>query len=156
MKQVFLAASLLLIAFSFACKKSGGSGPKSKTELLTQASWKYENAALDLDGNGTADAPLPTGILEACDLDNTITFNSNGSGVVDEGATKCNGADPQSAPFNWSFKNNEQVITFTNMTFAGLDGDVTVKNITETQLEMHKAVTPPVGPSVNVIVYLKH
>ena len=156
MKQVFLAASLLLLAFSFACKKGGGGGPKSKTELLTQASWKYENAAIDVDGNGTPDSPLPPGILEACDLDNTITFNSNGSGVVDEGSTKCNAADPQSAPFNWSFKNNEQVITFTNIAFGGLDGDVTVKTISETQLEMHKPVTVGVGTTVNVIVYLKH
>jgi hypothetical protein len=156
MKQVFLAASVLLLAFTFGCKKGGGSGPKSKTELLTQASWKYENAAVDVDRNGTPDSPLPAGILDACELDNTITFSSNGTGVVDEGGTKCNGADPQSAPFNWSFKNNEQVITFTNIAFGGLDGDVTLKTINETQLELHKEVTVAIGTVVNVIVYLKH
>jgi hypothetical protein len=153
MKQVFLAASLLVLAFSFACKKGGGS--KSNTELLTQASWKYENAAVDVDRNGTPDSPVPAGFLQQCDLDNTITFNSNGTGVVDEGATKCNGGSPQSAPFTWEFKNNEQIISLTNLSFGGLNGDVKVKALNENQLEMHKEVNF-MGTIVNVIVYLKH
>lgn len=153
MKQVLLAISLLLIIFSLGCKK-GGSGPKSRTDLLAQAAWKYDNAAVDIDRNGTPDGPLPPGVLQACDLDNTITFNSNGTGVVDEGATKCNGANPQTAPFTWTFKDNEQVITFANIAFGGLDGDVKVVTLNETKLELHKEVN--VGAVVNVIVYLKH
>jgi hypothetical protein len=153
MKQVFLAASLLLLVFSFACKKGGG-GPKSKTELLAQAAWKYENAAVDVDRNGTPDSPVPPGFLQTCDLDNTITFNSNGSGVVDEGATKCTAGGPQTSPFTWVFKDNEQTITFSNIAFGGLNGDVKVKVINENQLELHKEVN--VGTIVNVIVYLKH
>ncbi|HEY0678795.1 MAG TPA: lipocalin family protein [Chitinophagaceae bacterium] len=153
MKQVFLAACVCLLAIPYlGCKKSGSS--KSKTELLAQAVWKYENAALDTDRNGTADAPLPAGFIQPCEMDNLITFKNDNTGLVDEGPTKCNGGSPQSVPFTWSFKDNEQVITFTGITFGGLNGDVKVKTLNENQLELHKEVN--VGMVVNVIVYLKH
>jgi hypothetical protein len=152
MKQLFLATCLLLLAVSFGCKKGGGA--KSKTDLLTQSAWKYDNAAVDIDRNGTPDSPVPPGFLQACDLDNTITFSSNGTGVVDEGATKCNAGGPQTAPFTWSFKDNEQIISFSNISFAGLNGDVKLKTINDNQLELHKEVN--IGQIVNVIVYLKH
>lgn len=153
MKQLFLAATLLLLAVSFGCKK--GSGSKSRTDLLAQAAWKYENAAVDVDRNGTPDSPVPPGFLQACDLDNTITFNSNGTGLVDEGATKCNGGGPQTSPFTWTFKDNEQMITLTNIAFGGLNGDVKVVTINENKLELHKDVNFG-GMIVNAIVYLKH
>ena len=152
MKKVLLAACISMAIFPFiSCKKSGS---KSKTELLAQTPWKYDNAALDADRNGTPDGPLPPGFLQTCDMDNTITFNTNGTGVVDEGATKCNASSPQTAPFTWGLKNNEEIITFTNVAFGGLNGDVRLKTINDNQLELHKDVN--VGMIVNVIVYLKH
>ena len=154
MKQVIAAAVAFLSIVSFsACKKGGGA--KSKTDLLTQASWKYENAALDLDRNGTADSPIPPGYLEACDTDNTITFKNDNTGTADEGPTKCDPATPQSAPFTWTFKDNEQTISFGNIDFAGLSGDVKVVTLNDTKLELHKELS--VGVTVvNVIVYMKH
>lgn len=154
MKQVFAAVLVLFAMVSFtACKKGGGA--KSNTELLTQSAWKYDNASLDLDRNGTPDSPVPPGFLEACETDNTITFKSDGSGIADEGASKCDPASPQTSPFTWTFKNNDQVITFANIDFAGLNGDVKVVTLNDTKLELHKEVV--LGPTaVNVIVYLKH
>lgn len=135
-----------------ACKKSNTAPTKS--ELITKAVWRYDNAGLDTDNNGTADAPVPPGFIQACDMDNTILFNTNGTGVADEGATKCNTANPQTAPFNWTFKDNEQVITFSNAVFGGLNGDVKVKTINDNQLELHKEIN--VGIVVTAIVFLKH
>jgi hypothetical protein len=143
---------LLIIAFT-ACKKGGGA--KSKTELLSQSSWKFDNAALDIDRNGTPDSPVPPGFLESCDTDNTLTFKSDNTGVVDEGASKCDPAGPQTVPFTWAFKDGEQTITFGNVAFGGLNGDVKVKTLNDTQLELHKDVNV-LGSAVNVIVYFKH
>jgi hypothetical protein len=152
MKQLLLAACICLFAMPFTgCKKSNS---KSRTELLSQATWKYDNAGLDADRNGTVDAPLPAGFLQACDMDNTLTFRSDGTGIVDEGATKCISTNPQTAPFTWSFKDNEQTITFSNAVFGGLNGDVKVKTINENQLELHKEINA--GVVVNVIIFLKH
>lgn len=153
MKHIFLAALVCLVALPFAgCKK--GNNSKSRTELISQSSWKYDNAGLDANRDGTVDAPIPPGFMQACDMDNTITFNSNGTGVVDEGSAKCDPASPQTAPFTWSFKDNEQTITLSNALFGGLNGDIKVKTINDNQLELHKEVN--VGMVVNVIVFLKH
>lgn len=151
MKQLILAACLSLIFVPFSsCKKSSG---KSRTEILAESSWKFDNAGLDMDRNGTVDSPLPPGFLQPCDTDNTITFESDGTGMVDEGPSKCNGSAPQTSSFTWSFKDNEEIITFTNFAFGGLNGDVKVKTINNSQLELHKEVN--VGMIVNVIVYMK-
>src|ERR1700730_3706778 len=96
---------LLGLIISSSCKKSS-SNNKTNTELLTQSTWKYDHAGIDLDNNGTIDSAVPASFLQSCDTDGTITFNTAGSGVVDEGPTKCNAASPQSVPFTWSFKNN--------------------------------------------------
>ncbi|HYC28565.1 MAG TPA: lipocalin family protein [Chitinophagaceae bacterium] len=148
-----ILAGLLLIASLAACKKGGGA--KSKTELLTQSTWRFDNAALDVDGNGTPDSPVPPGFLQSCDTDNTLTFKSDNTGVVDEGATRCDPAGPQTIPFTWTFKDNEQSITLSNVAFGGLNGDVTLKTLNDTQLELHKDINV-LGTAVNVIVYLKH
>jgi hypothetical protein len=152
MKHFVLTALVCLVAFSFsACKKSKS---KSRTDLITESSWKYQDAGLDVNRDGTVDAPIPAGFMQSCDTDNTITFKSDGTGIADEGATKCNAASPQSSPFTWSFKDNEQTITLSNAVFGGLNGDIKVKTINENQLELHKEVN--MTAIVNVIVFLKH
>lgn len=152
MKPFVLAAAVCLLAFSFtACKKSKS---KTRTDLITQSSWKYQDAGLDINRDGTVDAPIPAGFLQACDLDNTITFKSDGTGTADEGSLKCDPTSPQTSNFTWSFKDNEQVITLSNSLFGGLNGDVKVKNINDNQLELHKEVN--MTAIVNVIVFLKH
>lgn len=109
---------------------------------------------MDVNRDGTVDAPIPAGFLQACDLDNTITFNANGTGTTDQGALKCDPTAPQTAPFSWTFKDNEQVITLSNSLFGGLNGDVKVKTINDNQLELHKEVN--MTAIVNVIVFMKH
>ena len=141
-----------------SCQKSsggGGSTKKTKTELLTQASWKYEDAGLDGDNNGTKDAPIPAGIIQACDLDGTITFRSDLTGTGDEGPTKCDAATPQTVNFSWSLKSNETVINISNVLFGGLTGDIKLIDVTDSQLTLEKTVNN-MGFTVNVIVFLKH
>ncbi|HYF33441.1 MAG TPA: lipocalin family protein [Chitinophagaceae bacterium] len=152
MKQIVVAIFACLLAISFAgCKKNKG---QTRTELLAKSAWKFDNAGLDMNRDGTVDAPVPPGFLQACDTDNTLTFNADGTGFTDEGATKCNGANPQTVPFSWSFKDNEQTINLSNAVFGGLNGDIKVKTINDNQLELHKDVN--IGALVNVIVFLKH
>lgn len=152
MKHIVLAAFVCFLAFSFAaCKKSKS---KSRTDLITQSSWKYQDAGLDVNRDGTVDAPIPAGFLQACDLDNTITFKSDGTGTADEGTLKCDPSSPQTSTFTWTFKDNEQVITLSNALFGGLNGEVKVKTINDSQLELHKEVN--MTAIVNVIVFLKH
>jgi hypothetical protein len=153
---------LVLLPFGLlinsGCQKDtdgGGTTKKTKTELISQSSWKFDRAGLDLDNNGTIDSPLPAGVLQSCDTDGTLTFKSDGTGTGDEGLTKCDAANPQTTNFNWSLKNNETVINFSNVLFGGLTGDVKLIGVTDTELTLEKDVTSG-SITVNVVVVLKH
>jgi len=155
MKQ---CAVWLLIAFFFSisgCSKSG-SGGLTKTQLITSASWKYDDAGLDVDKNGTMDSGVPPGYILQCDTDNQLTFKTDGSSVIDEGATKCDHADPQTYPFNWSFRNGETIIDFSTPFFSTIGGEVKIKTLSSTSLELQKEVNVGGPVTMNIIIVLKH
>lgn len=148
--------SLLVLG---SCQKDGSSSntAKTKTELITSSSWKYNDAKIDTDNNGTGDVSLPAGFIEPCQTDNKITFTSNGAGTVDEGPTKCDAADPQSIPFTWSFTNNETTINFSSALFAGIGGDFKIISLTETDLIISQQVTIPPSPiAISIVATFKH
>lgn len=149
-----IASALLLSLSLLSCSKKGSSGP-TKTELLTSSTWKFDRVGLDLDKNGSIDADLPPGYVLACDTDNSITFKSDFTGTGDEGATKCDPADPQTEAFTWSFQSNETVINFPSVLIAGISGDVRIKQLTATDLDLLKDVVVS-GTTVTVVIELKH
>ena len=81
---------LVLIAANFfiysSCHKSDYTAPpaKTKTELLTQSSWRFNSAT----ANGT-DISNQAPPFDACRKDNIITFTASGGGNVNEGPTSC-------------------------------------------------------------------
>lgn len=141
---------LLTCAFIFACKKdstnNNNTSGKTNTELISSATWKFDNAKI-----GTTDI---SGFFNACEKDNTVTFVSNGTGTVDEGATKCNAADSQTTPFNWNFENNETSIHTTTPLFPGT-GDFKINALSETQLAVARD-TVISGVTQTIVITLKH
>jgi len=119
-----LAFSTLLL-FIVSCQKDSDN-PKTKTELLTMASWKFSSA--------TASGIDVSAALQACQKDNIYTFATGGTGTADEGATKCNAGDAQNAPFTWSWQSNETILQISAAFFTGMTGDVTLVSLTETEL----------------------
>lgn len=154
MKSVSRLAFLLLLVISVACKKEKDAG-QSNTDLITSASWKYENAGLDVNKDGFIDTSVPPGYVGDCDKDNTLTFKSDGTGTVDEGTTKCDPANPQTSPFTWMFTGSN-VIKFPTAVFTGISGDVTILKLTSTELDLSKEINIGGPTTVNVIVELKH
>lgn len=152
-------ASVLVLG---SCQKddSTNNTPKTKTELLTSASWKYNDAKIDTDNNGTGDIALPAGFIEPCQTDNVITFSTGaggGTGTVDEGPTKCDNTDPQSIPFTWSFTSNETMINFSSAVFAGIGGDFKIISLTATELIISQQVTIPPSPiAISIVATFKH
>jgi hypothetical protein len=111
-KQLFaLILPALVIVSMTSCKKDS---KKSNTELITQSAWKLQTVGIDNDKNGTVDLE---DAIDACSKDDLTTFATNGTGVVDEGATKCDPTDPQTTSFTWSFANNETELNFDGDTF---------------------------------------
>ncbi len=151
--------ALLSFLFFAACSKSDekSNTAKTKTELITTSTWKYSTAGIDQNGDGTKDFDLPAGILEDCDTDNILTFKSDSTGIVDEGPTKCDAANPQSTAFTWSFKNNETEINFSTAIFPGIGGDAKIIELTDLKLTLSQQVTIPGIPlPVTVILVLVH
>jgi len=160
MKVLSLLAILSTVLILGSCQKDDSTNPttKTKTELITLKAWKYNDAKIDQDNNGTGDIPLPAGVIEPCQTDNLITFKTDLSGTVDEGPTKCDAADPQSIPFTWSFTNNETTLNFSSPLFVGFGGDFKIISLTETELVISQLVSvlPPPLPSVTIIASFKH
>jgi hypothetical protein len=161
MKKVFFLASVTIALFIIGCKKDSSDddgGSSQKMQLITSAAWIYDTAAVDLTGDEEPDQPLPSGTLKDCDRDNIITLNDDGTGTVDEGATKCDAGDPQSTDISWSFKNNETVINIPDTLYGNISGDAKIKELTATRLTLVKQIqiTDPITMLVNVVVQLKH
>ena len=137
----------------FACKKDNAAS--SKTQLLVKSPWLFESGGVDLDGNGSIDFDLSTAGIPACVTDNKGIFNANGTGVNDEGATKCDPAEPQTMPFNWALTNNETVLNISGNALLGLTGNFRVRTLTDTKLTISRD-TSVMGFNASILLNLKH
>jgi hypothetical protein len=101
----------VLMFFLLACKKEKIA--KTKTELLTSASWHVINyiidPAVDWDGDGAEEMDVYT-TMQPCLKDDFSTFFTDGKGEIDEGPTKCNTGGPQKIPFNWEFFQGDSLL----------------------------------------------
>ena len=142
---------LLICALSFSlnsCDKEDVPDEKTKTELLTQSSWKFKTAT----ANGT-DVSNQNPPFAPCRKDNIITFAINGSGTISEGATSCTPAE--NTNFTWNFTGNESIIHFSAALYPNAPNDVTLVSISETELVISFPYV--VGPvTVTVIVTFQH
>lgn len=150
----FLLFATLLVSF-VSCKKENNTAAATRTQLLTSSPWVYESGGVDTDGNGTIDLNLSMIGIPPCVTDNKGIFNTNGTGVNDEGPTKCDPTAPQTTPFNWAFTNNESNLTISGNAFLGLSGSFRVRTLTSTQLTISRD-TSVMGLSMAILLNLKH
>src|SRR5882757_155761 len=152
MKKWTLCAIILCSAIAvFSCKKSSDSSSKPKTTLVTQSAWKIQSVGVDANKDGTVDLDA-TSSLQACQLDNTYTLKSDGTGTADEGASKCVSTDPQTTALTWAFKSNETVLSG-NLGF--FNGDATISTLNDANFVLWRDSTYLSIP-VRIYVTLKH
>jgi hypothetical protein len=103
--------ALLLLTISvlmFRCSDDDNDNDV-KTSDLIQGSWQVTgdviSPPIDLGAGPISDLYAES---EACDRDDLYIFKANGVGEFNEGPTKCDPGDPQSAPFTWSLANNDK------------------------------------------------
>ncbi|MFM6982988.1 MAG: DUF5004 domain-containing protein [Chitinophagaceae bacterium] len=111
MKKLLLSMVLLSL-FVGGCKKEETTVPKSKTELLCAHYWKVVsltvNPPLDIDGTPVSDL---LSIMDDCNKDDLVKYNTDKTLIYDEGATKCDPASPQTSSGTWSFNSDETILT---------------------------------------------
>ncbi len=149
-KQIaFLTAFIAAVFFFFpACQKDNNTpAPKTKTDLISQATWRFSSASV-----GGTDV---SAFLQPCQKDNILTFAAAGTGTADEGPTKCNAGDPQTNPFTWSFLSNETILHISTVLFTGGSSDFTLVSLTETALIVSQNITVS-GTTQNAVVTFIH
>lgn len=134
-----------------ACSEKNKETPKTKTEFLTQAAWKFEAEGLDFNKDGTIE--MPSGEVDDCTKDDILTFAAAGTGTRDEGPSKCNGSDPQTSSFNWQFQNSENEILIDIPLFQGKS--FILHTLTDESLKAYVDIAVP-GTTVRAWVYLRH
>lgn len=156
MKYSILLCAALSVCLLSCDKDSDETAQPTNTELIAKASWKYENAGIDIDKNGTIESPLPSSLIQPCLTDNTLTFTANGSGTLDEGATKCDPTLPQTTQITWSFTNNETTLNLSGGGLLGVSGQVKIIALTEDRLTLSKDTSLPIVGAVALVANLKH
>ena len=109
---------------------------KTKTQLLSEKVWKFSSATW---GGTDMTASVP-----ACQKDNVTSFIAGGTGSGDEGATKCNVADPQTVSFTWSFQSGETMLTTSSPLIPGTtpgSSTSTIVSLTATDRKLSQPVT---------------
>jgi hypothetical protein len=154
-KAVLIATGIIGLAI-VACKKNDNGKAATNVELITSTTWSIDTIGFDNDANGQIDNAVPGG-FKSCELDNTIKFSQDSTGVFDEGATKCNTTDPQSTPLTWYFKDSAKVIHIDGNLQGQLAGDAKILALTNTSFILTKVVTitTPVMFTSNLIIALK-
>ncbi len=151
MKNTLLIMALAMITFS-ACDKED---EPTKSEDATRSSWRYDNAGLDGDKNGTIDQSI-TAQLQPCMKDNILTLSANGTGVVDEGATKCDANAAQTTAVTWNFTDNETSMYLSGTGITGISGKFKIITLNRDNLVLSKDTTMQTFGSTTVVVSLKH
>jgi len=113
MKKILLSVAAIALLFA-ACNKEDKNDTKTRTEYLTSGNW-YVHSDKDIQTapTDTTYDYIADSSYAPCDLDDFIKFNTDGTVVFDEGASKCSSLDPQSFSASWEFINNEQDIAVT-------------------------------------------
>lgn len=156
MKNALLFSVSALVVASVACKKDDkdpAPTPPTSVELITSNTWRIDTMGLDANKDGVIDAALPVQ-LKPCELDNTLTFSADSTGVFSEGASKCKAEDPDTKNITWYFKSNDQVI-FIDGLETDLDGDANVVALTDSTLILARPISYPIIGEANLIVSLK-
>ena len=158
MKNALLFSLGSLVLASVACSKDDDKEPTpdpppTAVELVTSNTWRIDTMGIDANKDGTIDSELPFA-LEACDLDNTLTFSADSTGVFSEGATKCSADNPDTKNITWYLKNNDSVMFLSGLE-SDLDGDANIITLSDSTLILARPVSYPIVGSVNLIVGLK-
>lgn len=134
--------------FLASCSKEDDNTPppKTKTELITSSSWKFESA----NASGIGDVSNAPQL--ACFKDNILTFTSASAGNINEGVNICS---PSTAgAFTWNFTTNETVLVLSGTIIPGGSGTFNIVSLNETNLVVSQTVNFP--PSVLMTITFKH
>lgn len=157
MYKAILVAAIFVVIATVACKKDKEDDKKTAVDLITASAWKIDTVGWDKNSDGQIDEALQPGIFSSCFLDNTISFLTDSTGILDEGAVKCDTAD-QTTPFTWNFEGaNNDTLNINGNLFGRLNGEVRVLTLTDANMKLskHFSLDFPYQFDADLIIALK-
>jgi hypothetical protein len=143
---ILIAANFFI--FSSCHKTDTTPAPKTKTQLLSQSTWKFQSAS----ASGTDITNNPA---IACIKDDIITFASAGTGNINDGAIVC--VPTTSGNFTWNFQNSETTLVMSTILLPGGSGTFTIGTLNETTLTVSQNVLiPPILTPIPVTAVYVH
>jgi hypothetical protein len=125
-KLAFTLAALAMISTSFtSCKED----EKSLEEVIVSGDWRISVAEVDTNTDGVWENDL-----DACISDDVYTLQSGGALTIDEGATKCDPADPQTRTGSWALTTGS--VNIITLTENGLGLPFTVTSYTDNTINL--------------------
>jgi hypothetical protein len=132
MKKISIKPALLFLVFVTllsSCNKTASES--SSTTFITKGSWKFSAA--------TANGVDASAAITACYKDNIITFSTNGTAMIDEGATVC--SPSVAGNYTWNFQNNETKLSISGSIIPGGNGTFNIVALNETTLILSQETT---------------
>ncbi|MBI3137095.1 MAG: hypothetical protein HYZ15_00760 [Sphingobacteriales bacterium] len=143
----FILLSAALIVTGAGCQKDSAPA-KTKTELITQASWKFSSAS----ASGT---DITDNSAIACIKDDVVIFSSNGTGSITEGTVVC--SPTTAGSFTWTFQSSETQLMMSSGIYPAGSGLFTITALTETSLTITQdVIIPPSSTAVPVTAVYIH
>lgn len=143
-KRIILLSALFSFFFLLNSSCSKNDDPalpaKTKTELITSGSWKYDK----ID-------PAIAETYIACFKDNITTFTTDGKGTCPDSGVQCN---PVTGNFNWNFTDGETKLHLDATLIPSGSGDFTIVTLNETNLVLSQNITSPLP--ITITITLKH
>ncbi|MFM2336930.1 MAG: Lipocalin-like domain [Bacteroidota bacterium] len=147
LKKMKWAINFVVLTFIASCGKEIPP-PPTNTELLVNATWKFQSAS-------AAGTDISNNAAITCIKDDVITFNASGNGTIAEGAVVC--SPTTAAAFTWSFQNSETTLNMSHGLFPGGSGTFNIISLTETTLTISQNVTiPPSATAIPVTAVYIH
>jgi hypothetical protein len=114
-----------------SCKKTEQPIPTAPdvAAILQNKDWKATAITVSPAMGGITD--IYNNFLDACNRDDLFKFNANNIFLYDEGATKCNPADPQTQDGSWNYNSNTKNLFF-QLTPPSDEYNMTIKEINDT------------------------
>lgn len=149
-KNIFFSVAcftaVLFLITSCEKEKKDTTPAKTKTELMTSSSWKFQSAS----AVGIGD--ISTAPQLACFVDNTLTFTSSTAGNISEGTVIC--SPTTAGAFTWNFTTNETILVLSGPLIPGGTGTFNIISLNETNLVVSQSVNFP--PPTVITITFKH
>ncbi len=153
-KLNFLVALTCLVVLGSCSSEDDTDPPKTDAQIIGSGiAWKFSAVtAAGIDARA---------FIDACHLDNLITFNFETNlktGVVDSGATKCDDTSPQTEDFTWDYNDSTKILSVNSdiIDIPGAAGDLKVVSVTSTELVLSQNVAIPGFGTQEVKLTLVH